>query len=394
MSEWFVVVVCQCSESVVWFFPVGGWMSMTVRAIVRAFYGPCLSDIIDTNNAFQSTFLSPWMLTDARMLTLSIINKATRTRHGWPTAHTRQIDPSAAWASMQCICPSDSFAGESDVSLLYDSFQLLQLAHCWRQLLQVLECGFGVLVVLHLAVHQHAAGLSGHRCAHVLLLVTLGTAIIFVVRLFGAEWVEYALDGEVAGVHGGDPLTHSLLDLLEVCGLVVPNGAPTLFHQLGVGASSTPVGALVVPDFLLLGGDDRNGEAHPVSSAHTTDAMEELVGVVGQRQHHQEGQLPDVDAPRRHVGGNQETHITCLEVREVPLSFLLVPHAGQHHTRIGVLLARLSLACESPAASERVEEFLEVVAVDVGAAEDQTTLHLERISKLHQHLWLHLFDLL
>ena len=59
---------------------------------------------------------------------------------------------------------------------------------------------------------------------------------------------------------------------------------------------------------------------------------------------------------------------------------------GRGALRVGVLAALLGLAAEAAAAAEGREVALEIVAVEVGAAEDNGLLHLERLHLTDQRV--------
>ena len=64
---------------------------------------------------------------------------------------------------------------------------------------------------------------------------------------------------------------------------------------------------------------------------------------------------------------------------QVGAALLDRPPPGKHHARIRVLLALLGLSTEPAAPSKGVEVPLQIVAVEIRAAKDETVVHLEAL---------------
>mmetsp|Transcript_19073 Transcript_19073/g.43314 ORF Transcript_19073/g.43314 Transcript_19073/m.43314 type:complete len:467 (+) Transcript_19073:122-1522(+) len=218
--------------------------------------------------------------------------------------------------------------------------------------------------------------------------------------------------GEVVRVHHHDRLTNARLHLRQQVVLVVPGSAPALVHvpllfvplqhlaigtkrdrQLGVprkrGAALAPGRTLVVPDLLTLRGHQRDGQAQTFSSTASPDAVNVVLNVVRQRHLDDEGQARDVDAACSHIRADHEPDVALLEGLQVVLTLTLVPRACQDNARVRVLLAALELTPVRLGALKTAQVGLQVVAVNICAAEDQALRHVERISQLHDHLGFH-----
>mmetsp|Transcript_70765 Transcript_70765/g.188913 ORF Transcript_70765/g.188913 Transcript_70765/m.188913 type:complete len:412 (-) Transcript_70765:863-2098(-) len=188
-----------------------------------------------------------------------------------------------------------------------------------------------------------------------------------------------------------DGLGEGGLDGLEKPRLVVPDAVAAHVVVASVVTRRRPAaraaalgGLLAEPHALLARGHQRDGQAHPVRAPHAADAVDVVLGLVGQRHVDHEGQPHHVDAARPEIGADEEAHVAVLEVLQVGAALFHGPPRPQHHARVGVLAALLGLAAEGAAAAQRVEVALQVVAVEVGAAEDDGMLHAQLVHELDE----------
>mmetsp|Transcript_39931 Transcript_39931/g.92639 ORF Transcript_39931/g.92639 Transcript_39931/m.92639 type:complete len:632 (-) Transcript_39931:193-2088(-) len=195
----------------------------------------------------------------------------------------------------------------------------------------------------------------------------------------------------------------------------MPDGATTLFdppfllvrlqhvaistewdRQLGVPwgwrAPCTAGLALVVPDFLAFGGDQRDSQAHAFRSPATTNPVDEVLYVIRQSHLDHKRQAGNVNTAGSNICANEETHVALFEGIQVSLAFLLLACTSQHHAGVRVLLPTFKLSSVALCAIQTIEVGFKVVAINVRAAKDKTLGHIESVCNLHDHLGLHDLD--
>ena len=202
-------------------------------------------------------------------------------------------------------------------------------------------------------------------------------------------------------IQNGHFLLQSFADRVHHFLLVHPDAAPAILRQVRIMAvhhvASLPM-ARVVPHLLRELTHQIEADPDGVGAAHSSNAMEVGLHAIGQRHVHHERDFLHVDSARRHVRADQNPRLPFLErlysttqdgtnlQRVIALPRVAKPR--QHHGGVFVRSTRQLQPIGDPPLVLRLEIRLEVVAVQVGAAEHDDALHLVLVDQPHQQLQL------